>query len=331
MGWRGWAAAAWVIRRSAAALLIIFAVVTATFVAIHLAPGSPFLPGSDRPVDPAVVARLRHQFGLDQPILVQYVRYLANLTHGDLGFAFSQGRWVKDVLAAAIPNTLLLAGTALTIDLGLGLLLGLVVAARARRATDVIISNGTMFIYSVPAFWLGLVLIFVFADWLHWLPSGFTTTPGLYESLPFLGKVGDRLIHLLLPALTLGLVGAAGTARFQRAALLETLGRDFIRTARAKGVTERRVLGVHALRNALLPLITLAGLSLPFLLTGSVLIESVFSWPGMGRVATDAVLGRDPYLVTAVAIIASTLVVTGSLVADLLYALADPRIRERAT
>jgi peptide/nickel transport system permease protein len=319
-----------VIRRSAAAVVIVFTVVTLTFVAIHLAPGSPFLPGPDRPADPLVIARLRHQFGLDQPLSVQYVRYLANLAHGNLGYAFSQGQWVKDALAAAIPNTLLLAGTALTLDLGLGVLLGLVVAARARRATDVVLSNATLFIYSVPAFWLGLVLIFVFADWLHWLPSGFTSSPGLYESLPLFGKLGDRLTHLLLPALTLGLVGAAGTARFQRAALLETLGRDFIRTARAKGVSERRVLGVHALRNALLPLITLAGLSLPFLLTGSVLIESVFSWPGMGRLATDAVLARDHSLVTAVAIVASTLVVTGSLVADLLYALADPRIRERA-
>jgi peptide/nickel transport system permease protein len=330
VGWRGWAAAAWVIRRSAAAAVIVFTVVTVTFVAIHLAPGSPFLPGPDRAVDPAVIARLRHQFGLDQPLSVQYLLYLRNLAHGDLGYAYSQGQWVKDVLAAAIPNTLLLSVTALTLDLGLGVLIGLVVAARARRATDVVLSNGSLFIYSVPAFWLGLVLIFVFADWLHWLPSGFTSTPGLYESLPFFGKVWDRLTHLILPALTLGLVGAAGTARYQRAALLETLGRDFIRTARAKGVSERRVLVVHALRNALLPLITLAGLSLPFLLTGSVLIESVFSWPGMGRVATDAVLSRDHSLVTAVAIVASTLVVTGSLVADLLYALADPRIRERA-
>src|SRR4029077_18707432 len=130
--------------------------------------------------------------------------------------------------------------------------------------------------------WLGLVLIFVFADWLHWLPARVTSTPGVYERPPLFGKVWDRLTHPSLPALTLGLVGAAGTARYQRAALLETLGRDFIRTARAKGVSERRGLVVHALRTALLPLITLAGLSLPFLLTGSVLIESVFSWPGMG-------------------------------------------------
>lgn len=320
----------WLLRRCAAAAAIVFAVVTLTFFAIHLAPGSPFLPGPDRPADPAVIARLRHQFGLDRPIGVQYLYYLRNLLHGDLGFAFSQGVWVKQALGAALPNTLVLSGTALLLDLGGGLLLGVLLAARARRATDVVLSNVTLFIYSVPAFWLGLVLVFVFADWLHWLPSGFTTSPGLYESLPLLGKVWDRLYHLALPALTLGLVGAAGTARFQRAALLETLGRDFIRTARAKGVRDSRVLLRHALRNALLPLITLAGLSLPFLLTGSVLIESVFSWPGMGRLATDAVLARDHSLVTAVAIVASVLVVLGSLLADVLYALADPRIRETA-
>lgn len=322
-------AAAWVFRRALASAIIVFAVVTATFVAIHLAPGSPFLPGSGRAADPAVIAQLKHQFGLDRPILTQYALYLANAARGNLGYAFSRGQWVKDALASAVPSTLLLCGTALVLDLGFGLLLGLLLAARARRATDVVLSHATLFIYSVPAFWLGLVLVYLFADRFHWFPAGFTTTPGLYDSLSVLGKAWDRLHHLALPALTLGLVGAAGTARFQRAALLEVLGRDYVRTARAKGVTERRVLLVHALRNALLPLITIAGLSLPFVLTGSVLIESVFSWPGMGRLATDAVLARDHNLVTAVAIVTSSLVVAGSLLADLLYAVADPRIRAR--
>ena len=326
---RGAAAAAWLVRRLAAAVAIVFGVVTLTFVVIHLAPGSPFLPGPDRPVDPRVIAALVHRWGLDQPITTQYLRYLRGLLHGDFGFAFSQGITVTQALAAAIPNTLLLAGTALLLDLGGGLLIGILQAARARRTTDVALGNATLFIYSVPTFWLGLVLVFVFSIWLRWLPPTGTTTPGTYESLSFLGRIGDRLLHLILPACTLGLVGAAGTARFQRAALLETLGRDFIRTARAKGLAERRVLLVHALRNALLPFITLVGVSLPFLLTGSVLIEDVFSWPGMGRLATDAVLARDHSLVTAVAIVASTLVVTGSLVADLLYAAADPRIRAR--
>lgn len=321
----------WLIRRIAAAAAIVFAVVSLTFVAIHLAPGSPFLPPPDRPLDTAVVARLNRQFGLDRPLRVQYVLYLKNLSQGNLGYAFSRGQTVRSALATAIPDTLLLAGTALALDLGLGLILGIILAARARHATDLILSNVTLFIYSVPAFWLGLVLVFVFADWLHWFPAGFPTSPGLYESLPFFGQLGDRIHHLALPALTLGLVGAAGTARYQRAALLETLGREFVRTARAKGVSERRVILVHALRNSLLPLITLAGLSLPFLLTGSVLIESVFSWPGMGRMATDAVLARDHALVTAIAMVASAMVVTGSLVADVLYAAADPRIRERAS
>lgn len=321
---------AWLIRRIAAAAAIVFAVLSLTFVAIHLAPGSPFLPPADRPVDTAVVARLNRQFGLDRPLSIQYVLYLRNLARGNMGYAFSRGQDVSDALASTIPNTLLLAGTALILDLGLGLVFGLIMAARARRATDVVLSNVTLFAYSVPAFWLGLVLVFVFADWLHWFPPGFTSTPGLYDTLPLLGRLGDRLHHLALPALTLGLVGAAGTARYQRAAVLETLGREFVRTARAKGAPEARVLLIHTLRNSLLPLITLAGLSLPFLLTGSVLIETVFSWPGMGRLATDAVLARDHALVTAVAIVASTMVVIGSLLADILYAAADPRIRERA-
>ena len=324
---RGTAAAAWLARRLAAAAAIVFAVVTLTFVIVHLAPGSPFLPGPDHPADPRLIAELTHRFGLDQPLSTQYLRYLGRLLHGDFGYAFSQGVEVRAALGAVIPNTLLLAGTALVLDLLGGLGLALVQAARARRFTDVALGNATLFVYSVPTFWLGLVLVFVFSIWLRWLPPTGTTTPGLYESLPLLGRIGDRLLHLVLPACTLGLVGAAGTARYQRAALLETLGRDFIRTARAKGLADRRILLGHALRNALLPFITLLGISLPFLLTGAVLVEDVFAWPGMGRLAMDAVLARDHTLVTAVAIVTSTLVVLGSLVADVLYAVADPRIR----
>jgi peptide/nickel transport system permease protein len=158
---------------------------------------------------------------------------------------------------------------------------------------------------------------------------GGVTDPVLYPSLSAAGKLGDRLWHLALPAATLGLVGAAGTARYQRAALLDLLGRPFIRTARAKGVGERRVLHIHALRNALLPLITLLGLAFPFLLTGAVLVETIFAWPGMGKLAADAVFRRDYPLVTAAALVASVMVALGNLLADLLYAAADPRIRVR--
>lgn len=322
---------AWLLARLAAALAIVFTVVTLVFFAIHLAPGTPFLPTGDRPLDPSVEAGLRARFGLDRPLGAQYVRYLGALARGDLGESFSQQRPVALALEEAIPNTVVLATTALAIDLLLGLAIGAVQAAYARRRLDTLLTHTTLFVYSLPTFWLGLVLLLVFGQGLHWFPVGGVVDPVLHQALSPAGRLLDRLRHLALPALTLGLVGAAGTARFQRAALLEALNQGFVKAARAKGLSESRVLLGHALRNALLPTITLMGLALPFLLTGSVVIETVFAWPGMGKLAADAVLSRDYPIVTATTLAATVLVVGGSLIADILYAAADPRVgRERA-
>lgn len=318
---------AWLLRRIAAGIAIVFAAVSLTFVAIHLAPGLPFRPPDGRPMDPAVVARLEHIYGLDQPIAVQYVRYLVALAHGEMGESFSQRRPVAQAIAGAVPNTLLLTTTALAIDFGLGILIGLFQAARARRRSDVALANVTLFFYSLPTFWLALVLQLVLGLWLGWFPTCCVTDPVVHDSLPLLGRMADRLYHLVLPALTLGLVGAGGTARFQRAALLEVLGHDYIRTARAKGLAERAVLVRHAWRDALLPVISLAGVALPFLLTGAVLIETVFSWPGLGKLATDAISARDYPLVLGTTLLATCAVVLGSLLADLLTTAADPRVR----
>jgi peptide/nickel transport system permease protein len=318
---------AWLLRRLAAAFAIVLAVVSFAFIAIHLAPGTPFLPEEGRLINPAAVARLRARFGLDRPLPEQYVRYLAALAHGDLGESFSQRRPVSQAIASAIPSTVRLAGAALVIDFLLGIALGVFQAARARRRSDAALTSATLFLYSLPVFWLGLVLLLVFGQWLHWLPVGGETDVVLYPYLSFFGRLFDRLKHLALPALTLGVIGAAGTARFQRAALLEVLGQDFIRTARAKGLTQSAVLVRHALRDALLPVIALLGLALPFLLTGAVLIETVFAWPGLGKLATDAIAARDYPLVLAATLLASVAVVIGSLVADVLTAIADPRVR----
>ena len=319
----------WLARRVAASAAIVVAVVTVTFLLLHLAPGEPFLPGAETPIDPAVVARLRLEFGLDRPLPVQYVKYLGALARGDFGQSFALHRPVGEALAQAIPNTLELAGAALALDLVLGLGLGVYQAVRAHRLPDIGLGYATLFLGSVPTFWLGLLALLVFGQGLHWFPVGGVVDPVLYRSMPLGERIVDRLWHLTLPALTLGCVGAATTARYQRAAVLEVLSQDYIRTARAKGLPERLVILRHALRNALLPTVTLFGLSLPFLLTGAVLVESVFAWPGMGKLAADAIFRRDYPVVLAAAVGASVLVVLGNLAADLLYAVADPRIRAR--
>jgi peptide/nickel transport system permease protein len=319
--------AAWLARRALAALAILWTVATLTFVAIHAAPGDPFLPSSDRPADPAVVAGLRRQFGLDRPLAVQYVRYLAALATGDLGVSFSQRRPVAAAIASALPHTLVLAAAALLIDYALGIAIGLVQAATAGRRLDDALTVATLMIASLPAFWVALVLLLVFGEWLRWLPVAGAYDPAVYDALPIAGRVVARLRHVALPAATLGLLGAAATARYQRAALLEALGQEYVRTARAKGLGERRVLLRHAWRNALVPITALVGLALPFLLTGAVLIETVFAWPGMGRLAADAITLRDYPLVIGTAVTASAVVVLGSLVADLLLRAADPRVR----
>lgn len=319
--------AIWLGRRAAAALAILWMVATLTFVAIHLAPGDPFLPTAERPADPAVVAELRRQFGLDRPLAVQYVRYLRALVMGDLGVSFSHRRPVRAVIADALPHTLLLAAAAVLLDYLLGIGIGIVQAATAGRRLDDWLTAATLLIASLPAFWVALVLLLVFGEWLRWLPVAGAYDPAVYDALPLAGRLADRLRHLALPAITLGLLGAAGTARYQRAALLDALGQDYVRTARAKGVAERRVLLRHAWRNALVPITALLGLALPFLLTGAVLVETVFAWPGLGRLAADAINRRDYPLVTGTAIIASVVVVLGSAVADLLLRVADPRVR----
>ena len=319
----------WLARRFASSVAIIFAVVTLTFFVIRLAPGEPFLPQSDRMMDPGTRQYLRETFGLDQDLATQYVRYLAALATGELGVSFTHRRPVSELLAVVLPNTLLLAAAALLLDFLLGVGLGVFQAMRARSPTDVALGAGTLFLASVPTFWLGMLLIIVFAQWLDLFPAGGIEDAVRGATGGWTGRAVDRAWHLVLPAVTLGVVGAATTARYQRAAALDAKAHDYVRTARAKGVPERVVMYRHVLRNALLPTVTLFGLSFPFLLTGSVLIETLFNWPGMGRLAAKAILEHDYPVVSATMLVASVMVVMGSFLADVLTALADPRIRLR--
>ncbi len=320
---------AFLARRLAQALIIALGVVTLTFILLHAAPGDPFAATAESPYrSPQVIQQARRNYGLDQPLIVQYLRYLGNLARGDLGISFSLHRPVTEALLEALPNTLLLATAALLLDFGLGIAVGTLQGMRAGTKLDRILSTLTLTLFSTPVFWLGLMLLLVFAQTLGLFPVGGVSDPVLAPSLSPLGKLLDRLWHLCLPALTLGLVGAAGTARYQRAAVLEVIRHDFIRAARAKGLSERAVATRHALRNALLPTITLFGLTFPVLLSGAVLVETVFAWPGMGRLTVDAVLRRDHPLFLGATVLAAAMVVLGNLLADIAYRIADPRTRE---
>jgi peptide/nickel transport system permease protein len=315
-------------RRFAFAVVSVAAIVVITFFLVHAAPGEPMLGTPERAfASPETIARQRTLFGLDRPLPEQFLRYARNLARGELGESFVLHRPVAAVLAEAVPNTLLLGGTALVASLLLGLAVGALQAARHRSRTDTLLGAATLVLYSVPVFWLGLMLLLVFGELLHWLPVSGMSSAGLRDSLSPVGRAIDVARHLVLPAASLALVQAAVFARFQRSALVESLGAEYIRAARAKGLAERTILLKHALRGALAPTITLAGLSVPYFLAGSVLVESIFGWPGFGRVAYDAIFARDYNVITATALVSGVLVAAGNLLADVAVAVADPRVR----
>lgn len=318
----------YLVRRLALALATTTAVVVLTFALVHIAPGEPFVAGAEeRFVPPETVARLRERFGLDRPLGVQLVRYVSNIARGDLGESFTRRRPVARILAEALPRTFLLGGIALVLSLALGIGLGTVQASRAGTWWDTAFGTAALTFYSVPSFWLGLMLLLVFGEWLHWLPVSGMADVAARVPAGSLSHALDVARHLALPAVTLALVNAAAVARFHRAAMIEALGTEFVRAARARGLGERRVVLRHALRSALAPAITLGGLSVRTLLAGSVLVESVFGWPGVGRVAYEAIFARDYNVITAVAVVAGVLVALGNLAADLGVAAADPRVR----
>jgi peptide/nickel transport system permease protein len=308
---------------------VIVAIVGAiTFALIHLAPGDPFSAVMDNPnVSERVRATLRAQYGLDRPLPEQFVRYVGQLARGELGWSFSHDRPVREVLATALPNTLLLMLIALVGGFALGILIALIQVARRGSATDNTLSAISLFFFSMPDFWLAILALLTFTYWLPLFPVGGAVDPVMHEYMGLGARIVDRLRHLALPALTLTILAAPGVARYQRAALLDVLPADYIRTARLKGLSEREILRRHALRNALLPIISLVGLSFPALLTGAFFIEKIFAWPGMGLAVVNAIGTRDYPLVVGGVILGSIMVTLGSILADLLYAWADPRLR----
>ena len=309
------------------ATIVVLLVTTVTFVLVHLAPGDPVAGLFDGPgVSEQVRQQWRVDFGLDRPLGEQYLRWVSNTLRGDLGYSISLRRPVADVIAERLPRTLLLVGVALSLSFALGIVVAVLQSERPGGARDRWLGRVLLVLYSVPDFWFAIVVLIAFAYWLPILPpSGIVDV--MHEYMPPAERALDRLRHIVLPVATLTLLATAAIARHQRSALLEVMPSDWMRTAIAKGLSRRRAVRRHALRNALLPSITLAGLYLPALVSGALVIEKVFSWQGMGLLAANAITSRDYLLITAVVLVTSIAVAIGSLLADLASALADPRIR----
>jgi peptide/nickel transport system permease protein len=319
-------------RRILVAGLTVLLVVTATFATVHLMPGDPARLYLGPTADLATVAAARRALGLDRPLTAQYVEWLSRFVTGRWGTSIAQQRPVTAVLGDALGPTLLLVGTSLLLTYVGGILIGTFQASRRRTRTDAALTGITTTLYALPSYVVALGLVAVFAYgaalWRWPAPLRFPAfgAAGLgADLLPPAARLVDRLRHLTLPVVTLAIVGVAGTARFVRGAMLEALRQPFVRAARAKGLGEVRVLLGHALRNALVPVVTLFGLQLPALFSGVVFVETIFAWPGMGRVTVQAVLARDYPVVMASTAVFAVLVVLGNLLADALAWLADPR------
>ena len=306
---------------------IVFAIIVVNFFLIHAAPGDPasVMAGQSGAADPQFVEQLRHEFGLDQPLGTQLWIYVSSVARGDLGISHRQQRTVLSLIAERLPATLLLTGVAFAFALVTGIALGAAAARRAGTWADSVITVLALGFYATPIFWVGLMLVLVFSVWLGWLPSFGMETVG--AGLHGWAAAADTAQYLVLPALTLGLFYMAVYARLTRSAMLEVAGQDFIKTARAKGVGEGRILRRHILRNALLPVVTLAGIQAGQLIGGSVLVETVFAWPGIGRLAFDALLARDYQVLLGVFLTTSVLVVVFNLITDLVYLAIDPRMQ----
>jgi peptide/nickel transport system permease protein len=325
------------VRRVLFAAGTVLLVVTATFLLLHAAPGDPVRLYLGPAADEAAAAAMRRQVGLDRPLPAQYAEWLVRFAAGDWGTSLAQRRPVRRLLSEALGPTALLVGVSLTLTYLAGIAVGVLQAARRRTRLDHTLTILTVAAQAMPAYVLALGLVLLFAygaalwGWPAWLRLPALGASGVGADFLAPGpRLADRVRHLLLPAATLALIGAAGAARFVRAATIEALRHPAIRAARARGLGERRVLARHALRNALLPVITLVGLQLPALFSGAVFVETIFAWPGMGRVAVEAVLARDYPVVMAVTAVFATLVVLGNLLADLGAVLADPRLRRTA-
>ncbi|HEU5170024.1 MAG TPA: ABC transporter permease [Gemmatimonadales bacterium] len=313
--------------RALAGLAVVWGVVTLVFILLRAAPGDPAVLLLGPAATAEQIVEQRRALGLDRPPAVQYAAWLGRFARGDWGASIATGRPVRAMLGDAWPATARLVALSLALSYALGLALGVLQAARRGSRTDTAVSILSVTLFALPAYWLGLMLVLLFTYELRLLPA-FGAAGLDAEFLPPPGRLADALRHLVLPAATLTLIGLGGIARFVRGAMTDVAGSLFLTVARAKGLATRTVLLRHALRNALVPVLTLLGLSLPALFSGAVFVEAIFAWPGVGRVLVEAVLARDYPVVLAATAVSAVLVVAGGLVADALVAWADPRVRD---
>ena len=308
------------IRRLLGAIPLLLGVAVLSFVFMQLAPGGPdALYARNARMTEAQLQAIRHNMGLDRPMHEQLLKWLSNLLRGDLGISYTQYRPVSEAIWDTVPNTLLLMGAGMLISLVAALVFGVLAAKRPHGLLDNVTSAFSYFGLAMPVFWFGLMAQLLFAVHLGWLPSaGMRSAEG--------GGAWDVARHLALPAITIAIGSIAGWSRYVRSSTIEALEQDYVRTARAKGTAERSVLTGHVLRNALIPFVTVVGIDVPLYLTGAVLTETVFSWPGMGRLFYDALTVRDYPILMGILILGAVLIVAGNLIADVIYGVIDPRI-----
>lgn len=315
-------------RRAIAGFAVVGGVISLTFVLLLLAPGDPAQRLLGPAGTPAQLTAQRHALGLDRPVTMQFASWVARAVRGDWGASIATGRPVRALLREAWPATALLVGLSLLLSYVIGLAVGAVQAARSGSRLDTALSVASVTLFALPGYWLGLMLVMVFTYWAGILPA-FGATGLDADLLTGWPRVADQLRHIALPLTTLTLIGVGGAARFVRGAMLDVRSQGFVTTARAKGASPARVMLRHILRNALVPILVLLGLSLPALFSGAVFVEAVFAWPGVGRVLVEAVHARDYPVVLAATTVSAVLVVVGNLVADGVAAFVDPRMRSR--
>ncbi|WP_095589268.1 ABC transporter permease [Actibacterium ureilyticum] len=319
-----------IVSRLAKAALTLLAIAILNFLLLHAAPGDPalVLAGEAGAADEQMIAQLRERFGLDQPFYVQLGKYVGSILQFDLGYSFRQGAPVSQLIMDRLPATLLLTLTAFVISLVFGIALGVGAAARVGRASDSLLTTLALLFYATPLYWLALMAVLVFSVWLGWLPGFGYETVG--ANLTGLARALDIGRHLVLPALTLGLFFMAVYMRMTRASMLEVSQLDFVKTARAKGLSDAVIRRRHILRNAILPVVTLAGLQAGQLVGGAVLTETVFAWPGIGRLMFESLAARDYNTILGVFLVSAAMVILFNIVTDIVYRIVDPRIGARA-